>query len=319
MPEDGADFFVDDASNTGDEYTPAAVGYNRHTGKLATAPKPYPTNLLRVYDLTEGARLFVDTGSYSMIDPVAVSGSVDLGLGLDQGFVITGPTNPAVVAELFPAIPGDRARALVELNDADSVEVAHLTLRDAERGLYAHNDSTEVAAHDVTAFGHALEGIRVETKAPESDFDRLVAHDNGAHGIYVDGQIRSLTSSTAFKNAAGGIYLNGGVEEVLGNVARDNGGYGFEIRDSGPAVIQRNSSFGNVRGMLIDNAGRRRGRARGREGSGAGHRQSDLSQRARRCRGARTTWSSRATPSRPRPARVRPASRLPTARSRSPT
>ncbi len=253
VPEGGADFFVDDASNTGDEYTPAAVGSNRNTGKLATAPKPYPTNLLRVYDLTEGARLFVDTGSYSMIDPVAVSGSIDLGLGLDQGFVITGPTNPVAVAELFPAIPGDRARALVELNDADSVEVAHLTLRDAGRGLYAHNDSTEVAAHDVTAFGHALEGIRVETKAPESDFDRLVAHDNGAHGIYVDGQISSLTSSTAFKNAAGGIYLNGGVEEVRGNVARDNGGYGFEIRDPGPAVIQRNSSFGNVRGMLIDN------------------------------------------------------------------
>ena len=79
-----------------------------------------------------------------MIDPVAVSGSVDLGLGLDEGFLLTGPTNTARVAELFPAIPGDRTRALVELNDADSVEVEHLTLRDAERGLYAHNGSADV-------------------------------------------------------------------------------------------------------------------------------------------------------------------------------
>ena len=254
VPEDGTGFFVDDASNAGDEYTPNGTGDNRHTGKLSSAPKPYATNLLRVYDLTEGSQLFVDTGTYSMIDPVAVSGGVDLGLGLDQGFLITGPTNAVAVAELFPAIPGDRSRALIELNDADGVEVAHLTLRDAKRGLYAHDDSADVSAHHIVAFGHALDGIRVETEGPTSDFASLDAHNNGAYGIAIQGSIRSLTDSVAYENAAGGMFLEGAVDEVLDNVARDNAGYGFEIRDPGDAVIQGNSSFSNVRGTLVDNA-----------------------------------------------------------------
>ena len=254
VPEDGTDFFVDDGSNAGDQYTPNGVGDNRHTGKISSAPKPYATNLLRVYDLTAGSRLFIDTGSYSMIDPVAVSGSVDLGLGLDQGFLITGPTNAAAVAELFPAIPGDRSRALIELNDADGVTVAHLTLRDAQRGLFAHNGSDNVAAHDIVAFGHALDGVRVTTNGPTSDFASLNAHDNGAYGVVLDGTIRSLSDSKVQNNASGGIFIHGPVAKVTSNIAADNGGFGFEIRNPGSALIQGNLSARNLRGMLVDNS-----------------------------------------------------------------
>ena len=98
-----------------------------------------------------------------MIDPVAVSGSVDLGFGLDKASCCRVRPIPLVVAELFPAIPGDRTRALVELNDADGVAIEHLTLRDAERGLFVHSGSDGVsAATAITAFGHALDGIRVD-------------------------------------------------------------------------------------------------------------------------------------------------------------
>jgi len=254
VPEDGKDYFVDDGSNANDEYTPAATGDNRNTGKLATAPKPYATNLIRVYDLTAGDRVMIDTGSYSMIDPVAVSGSTNLGLGLDQGFVLTGPTNALRVAELLPAIPGDRSRPLVELNDADGVAIRHLTLRDAQRGVYAHGGSDGLSATAITAFGHALDGIRFETNSPAGDFVQLTSHDNGAWGVFIDGAIRNLQRSVAEDNAAGGIFVRGPADSISQNAARGNAGYGFDIRNPGEALIQRNTSQGNARGMAIDNA-----------------------------------------------------------------
>ena len=104
VPEDGTDFFVDDHSNANDEYTPNGIGDNRHTGKISSAPKPYATNLLRVYDLTDGDRLL---DRYRQLFDDRPGGGVrqhDLGLGLDQGFLLTGPTNAALRRR---ALPGD--------------------------------------------------------------------------------------------------------------------------------------------------------------------------------------------------------------------
>jgi hypothetical protein len=253
VPEDGNNFYVDDHSNVNDEYTPNGIGDNRHTGKISSAPKPYATNLLRVYSLSTGAHLFVDTGSYSMIDPVAVSGSVNLGLGLDQGFTITGPTNTALVAELFPAIPGDRTRALIELNDADGVAVEHLTLRDAQRGLYVHDGSDNVSARNIIAFGHLLDGVLVDTNAPTADFVALTAHDNGGRGIDIDGPIHSLSGSVAFNNTLGGIRLNGAISEVRGMALATTAVWASKFTIRAQHSSKGNASFRNDQGMLIDN------------------------------------------------------------------
>ena len=106
VPEDGQNYYVDDASDAGDEYTPAALGSNRHTGKLPEAPKPNPVNLFRVYAIGSDDVVQVDTGIYPMISPLALSGSSDRGLGLDEGFTLTGPVGETVAAELSPGHPG---------------------------------------------------------------------------------------------------------------------------------------------------------------------------------------------------------------------
>ena len=62
VPEDGNQYYVDDQSDTNDEYTVGAIGDNRHTGKLSSAPKPNPVNLLRTYDLGVGDVLNIDSG-----------------------------------------------------------------------------------------------------------------------------------------------------------------------------------------------------------------------------------------------------------------
>lgn len=111
VPEDGQNYYVDDQSNVGDAYTPGAVGDNRNTGKTAATPKPNPVNVFRAYDLKAGDTLYIDTGDYPMIDPIAVSGTVDVslvagpGMGRDEGFTITGPADTSLIAKLFPAIP----------------------------------------------------------------------------------------------------------------------------------------------------------------------------------------------------------------------
>ena len=105
VPENGNIFYVNDNSTTGDQYT-TAVGANRNDGKLASAPKPDPVNLFRTYDITAGATLFIDQGSYPLIDTLQLSGSVDRGLGLDTAFTIHGPTNPGTTALMLAANPG---------------------------------------------------------------------------------------------------------------------------------------------------------------------------------------------------------------------
>ncbi len=139
VPENGNTYYVNDGSTAGDQYT-TAIGSNRNDGKLASAPKPDPVNVLRTYTLGAGSTLDVDTGTYALIHPIDVSGNVDAGLGLDQGFVLTGPTNGST-ATLTTAIPDDRAVTLIQLADANFVTVENLTLTEAGRGLEVDNSS----------------------------------------------------------------------------------------------------------------------------------------------------------------------------------
>ncbi|MCB2027589.1 MAG: right-handed parallel beta-helix repeat-containing protein, partial [Rhodoferax sp.] len=259
VPEDGQDYYVDDQSNAGDSYTPTALGSNRNTGKTPEVPKPNPVNVFRAYDLQAGDTLYVDTGDYPMIDPIGVSGSNDVsllvgpGMGRDEGFTITGPTDTSLIARLFPAIPGDRTRALIDLDDADFVTVRHLTLENAQRGVYTHGGSDSFEASFLTATGHAQEGFRIETASPFGDFDHLVALNNGAGGIYLSGNIRSLTHSTASGNVGDGVRIVGGVLEVSDNIARNNTDWGFELSQSGDGMVLRNESSANRAGIYASN------------------------------------------------------------------
>ncbi|MBI1398269.1 MAG: LEPR-XLL domain-containing protein, partial [Betaproteobacteria bacterium] len=254
VPEDGTQYWVDDASNAGDEFTPGAVGSNRNTGKLASAPKPNPVNVLRAYTLDAGNLLRIDTGDYPLIDAITLSGSIDLGLGLDEGFRMTGPTDVSRIARLLPAIPGTRFAGLVELNDADFVTVEHLTLANSGRGLYVHDGSDSFAASYITVTGHAFDGISIDTNAQFSDFSHLSASGNGGWGIWIDGPIRSLTDSAAFGNDSG-IRVQGAVERVDGNQTYGNTNTGLSVAAQGNALVRSNLSWNNKVGVGLGVSG----------------------------------------------------------------
>ena len=66
IPEDGDSLLRGRRSNANDEYS-TAVGSNRNDRQAGHRPQAQPVNVLRVYDLTSGSTLNVDTGPYPLI------------------------------------------------------------------------------------------------------------------------------------------------------------------------------------------------------------------------------------------------------------
>jgi len=231
VPEGGSVYYVDDYDNSGDEYTPDATGSNRNTGKTADAPKPNPVNLLRIYELGVGDTLNIDTGVYPLIDELRISGTTDLGLGLDEAFTMQGPTDTSRDALLVSAIPEARPEALVELNDADYLILYNLTMEGAQRGLWVHNGSNVFSASYITAHDHLQDSIRIETDSPGRNLDHLTAYDSGENGIYIKGEI-------------------GGLSNIL---SHDNAEYGIYLRDTGNALVRSSEIYGNRDGIYVHN------------------------------------------------------------------
>ena len=209
VPDNSTTYFVDDASNVGDEYTSGAVGSNRNTGKRADSPKPHPVNLLRAYDIPAGAIISVDTGVYPQFDAIRISGSQNLGLGLDEAFTLRGPTDPAKDVELSWIYPDAHPQALIEINDADFMTLVNLSVTGSQRGLWVTNSSDNFAGSFITARNQSLDAIDITINNPATNFLGFVAENAGRHGIAITGAFGSLSDGRAINNVDRGIYLTG--------------------------------------------------------------------------------------------------------------
>ncbi len=255
VPENSAEFYVNDADVTGDEYA-TATGSNRHTGRIPAAPKPYPGNVLRIYTLGPTRALFVDTGDYRLLHPLVVSGG---GVrGDDEGFSATGPVGVDHHA-IFRHANSLTVAPLVELDDADFVTLAHLDLLDAQMGVWVHNGSTNFAAADLVVADHDLDGIRVEGNSTVTRLDGITAVHNGRYGIYVDGRIEQLTAGHVYYNSSTGICLvNPGSVQLRQSEVFANTGHGIQVSNTVGGTI---ATIGNydlaaaVGNHVHDNAG----------------------------------------------------------------
>ena len=207
VPDAGMNYYVDDRSNAGDEYTPGAVGSNRNTGKTPLSPKPHPVNLLRAYDLPAGAVVSIDTGSYPLFDALRISGTQNLGLGIEEAFTLRGPTDPSRQVALSWIYPDGHPQALIELADADFMTLANLRLIGSQRGLWVTGGSDNFSASYITARNQSLDGIDITPLNSAANFVGLVAQNTGRHGIVITGPFASLTDGEASGNADRGILL----------------------------------------------------------------------------------------------------------------
>jgi hypothetical protein len=117
VPENSNTFYVNDRLplDANDSLT-TATGDNRNTGKVPSAPKPYPNNVLRSYRVGPGDTVLVDAGSYSLVQPIRIANRT--GREDDEGFTLTGPNTDHAAVTFALANPTLDA-AVVELSDAD--------------------------------------------------------------------------------------------------------------------------------------------------------------------------------------------------------
>ena len=260
VPENGNTYYVNDDSTANDQYT-TAVGSNRNDGKLPSAPKPDPVNVLRVYTLGAGSTIEVDPGTYNLIHPIDVSGNVDAGLGLDQGFVLTGPTNGSL-ATLEPAIPDNRNDTLVQLSDANFVTVENLTLTDAGRAIEVDN-SSNFSGIDLTITNVTEEGIRITGNVAAGLLQNVSVSGAGLDGIYISGVFGTLDDVSASDDGflapyrdpttGSGLYVAGAIGTIEGGTFAGNLSYGVYLANAGDVSVTGLMVDGNHDGIYIYN------------------------------------------------------------------
>ncbi|MFN5531223.1 MAG: right-handed parallel beta-helix repeat-containing protein, partial [Planctomycetaceae bacterium] len=245
VPPDGAFYYVNDSSIIGDEWT-AVAGNNRATGKSAGDPKANLLPVLRAYDLGPGDQVRIDTGSYIHVRNVVLSGNITL--GNDEGMTITGPTNPATLAQLNRANTASWATN-IELNDADYVTLRNLSLTGAGTGLWVRNGSTNFRGDRLTSLNNSSHGFLLESDAVASQVDFLTAGGNGGDGIRILTSVDSVSNSLAYNNTGTGIFIShsGATTAVEANRV-----YGNRVGiDASGNVVVGNANLATGRGNLV--------------------------------------------------------------------
>ena len=248
VPENTTTFFANDDNVTDDEYTSMA-GSHRNTGRIASAPKPNLATILRLYSVSSDTTLFVDTGDYFLFDPLVISAAT--GVGDDDGFELTGPTDATRLANIEHAHPATVA-PIIELNDADFVKVRNLALTNALYGLLVNNNSTSFVGSDLTLSDHSLDGIYVTGGSDVDLLQRVTSRNNLRHGFNIEGQIDALLDSHAHDNAKTGIRLSQPqAVRVEGNLSEDNLEYGIAISGSASGAVIGNPDLDLGRGNIV--------------------------------------------------------------------
>ena len=244
VPESGDIYYVNDSSTADDQYT-AAAGSNRDDGKSPSQPLPGIDQVLRDYTLATGSVIDVDPGAYLMIDPLEISGALNYGLGIDQGFTIQGPAN-GFAATLTPANPFDADTVnLIQLEDASFVTINDLTLTGAGRGLFVQ-DSTNFSATGLTISDMAEEGIRIGAGSSVTLLNDITVTNSGLTGIYIDGTTGLLTGLTVSNSGTNVPTID------LGDPSFQSGVW---LDDTGAATVIGSTIFNNPDGLFIVNGG----------------------------------------------------------------
>ncbi|MDB5358544.1 MAG: hypothetical protein JWN24_4997, partial [Phycisphaerales bacterium] len=221
IPENTHTYYVNDGSTTGDQYT-MAVGSNRNTGRLPTAPKPLLSTLFAAYSLGSTDTIYVDTGTYQHIGSIVISGNPAIGNG--QGVTIIGPTNNGTVAQISAPNTGP----VFDVNAGNFVTLSRLSFSGGRYGVWVHGGSSNFTGTYLTTSGNSLDGVRLEAdSSTNATLDHLVAFGNLRDGISVGGPGVNLSNS----------------------VSHDNVGAGIRYDNAGNAVITASQSYFNQYGL----------------------------------------------------------------------
>ncbi|MEQ1826762.1 MAG: right-handed parallel beta-helix repeat-containing protein, partial [Pirellula sp.] len=251
VPEVNDTFFVNDNSTVGDAFV-SSIGSNRNTGKIASAPKPYPNNVLRIYELGANQTLTIDRGTYGLLYPLVIGNAQ--GVGNDEGFTLRGTlagTTQLVHANSLTVAP------ILELNDADLMTIQDLSLTGGTKGLWLRNISTNLDLRRVRLSSNTQEGLLIDVGSGATLIDAIAATGNTGNGVRILGSLGTLSNSDISGNVSTGLFLSGvGGASVIGNVISNNLGassHGVQILSniSDPVLMLGDSNLALTRGNRV--------------------------------------------------------------------
>ena len=201
-----SDYFVNDGSLVGDEYS-LAIGNDANSGLHPSQPKSSVRAILEAYDLGPGDRILVDTGVYDLGANIVVGENVGLGLD-DAGVTIQGPLVAGHEAVLNRGNTGSSSYVF-ELVNADDVTLRNLTITGGRFGVSASSgsDSDGVTIADSVIRDNGDYGISFQSGGTNLTIIANTIRDNANTGIYVLGDGLFIQSNTISGHNSGGIWF----------------------------------------------------------------------------------------------------------------
>ena len=249
----GHDYFINDNSTIGDEYT-SAVGNDLNSGKTPDAPMASLAALVRAYTLGPGDIVHIDTGSYTLLTDVTLD-QTDSGTGTGAGQTLTfqGPT--AHLATLNRA--NNNANGFL-FTGADDVTISNLTITGADTGIRlatgAGSNAITVSHVDISTsksygvyVGDGDDGFLLDSSRI---FGAVANYQNT--GVYLYSAGATQTSSSVTNTEIFGQHIGIDVELKSGlidsNSIHDNSGYGiyaYNYYGTGQLTVSNNRVFNN--------------------------------------------------------------------------
>jgi hypothetical protein len=216
VTNNGAHFYVNDASLNGDEFT-TAPGDNANDGKSPSRPMASLAALLAAYNLDPGDVIRVDAGAYTMVRNVVISAQ-------DAGVRIEGPASAVALLNRANTATGSYG---IELVNADGVTLERLSITAGLHGIFAatNSDSDNLTLRRVISFSNANSGVRLES-GDHVTVEGSTFHSHAQDGLFVEGDDARVIGNTAYGNLGsvfGGITVRGSRGLVEDNEAYENG------------------------------------------------------------------------------------------------
>ena len=246
----GHDYYVNDGSTTGDEYT-SAVGDELNSGKTPDAPVASVQTLLNAYHLGAGDIVHVDTGTYVLLQDLAFTAD-DGGTGdaAGQRLTIQGATEVGDVTLFNRANPGEDSAAFTFAGGND-ITVENVTLTGGYSGVRLHYGSTSqgISIVDDVIHDNTNDGIQVES-GNGNDYDFLVQgskiYNQGNSAAEFDSVLGvTILDNELFSNRNGVIESGGSKTLIESNIVHDNREEGIYATDD--------SRKGTLGSLVTDN------------------------------------------------------------------
>lgn len=197
------DYYINDASRAGDVYCKAAgmSWYDGATGTNAASPLDSLNDLLALYPVGAGDRIFIDTGVYKLTDAIRFT---DQQMGA-QGMPleIIGSTNWVAGGTLFTGFEGKHDG--LQLVNIRYVDVSNLRFTDMRNGL-AMQYADGISLSGIESFGNRTNGISA-VSCGIVDITQSLLFRNGGYGYEAVGQMGSnmVSNATFWGNSCGAV------------------------------------------------------------------------------------------------------------------